>query len=353
MSYSTVDDAVAAMRCGRAVVVLDDEDRENEADLIMAAERVTTADVAFFLSHTSGFLCTALAPQRVDALGLPPMVAENGDALGTAFTVSVDVRNGTTTGISAADRAATCRALADPASRPADLARSGHVLPLRARPGGVLGRRGHTEAGVDLCRLAGLEPAALICELVTADRLDMLRGADAVAFAHRHGLPVITIGALVDRLGRVVRTGCAPIPTDDAVFTAVSYRDPIADVEHVALVLGDVRGGAPVLCRVHSECLTGEVLGSRRCDCGPQLRDALDEIARDYGAAAGILLDLGITEVVLMTNNPDKETALERGGVRVSGRLSLPPRLTSENLAHLATKRDRMGHRIELAPVSA
>lgn len=252
MSYSTVDEAVAAIRRGRPVVVLDDEDREDEADLVMAAEHVMTADVAFFLTHTSGFLCTALAPDRVDELGLPPMVRQNGDALGTAFTVSVDVRAGTTTGISAADRAATCRALADPATRPGDLARPGHVLPLRARPGGVLSRRGHTEAGVDLCRLAGSEPAALICELVTPDRTDMLRGPDAVAFAHRHGLPVITIAALAERLAAVVRTGSATIPAAGAAFTAVSYRDPVVGVEHVAMVLGEVGGTEPVLCRVHA-----------------------------------------------------------------------------------------------------
>ncbi|GAA2851102.1 bifunctional 3,4-dihydroxy-2-butanone-4-phosphate synthase/GTP cyclohydrolase II [Pseudonocardia halophobica] len=400
---TVLDEAVEAIRAGRIVVVLDDEDRENEADLIVAAEHATPDTVAFFLEHTSGFLCAALAPERVDALELPPMVTANEDPHGTAFTVSVDVRCGTTTGIGAADRAATCRALADPATRPEDLARPGHLMPLRARAGGVLARRGHTEAGVDLCRLAGVEPVALICELVTPDRLGMLRGAEAVAFAERHGLPVITIGELAARLGQrggVERGGAAPIPTSAGSLTAVSFRDPAAGVEHVALVHGDLRQPGPVLCRVHSECLTGDVFGSRRCDCGPQLHTALDRIAaegrgvlvylrghegrgiglgpklqayrlqdrgldtvdantalgqpvdaRDYAAAAAILADLGVAEVALMTNNPAKVTGLEEHGIRVQRRLPVEPEPAAESLRYLSTKRERMGHL--LAPVTA
>lgn len=399
--HSTIDDAVAALAAGGAVVVLDDEDRENEADLIMAAEHATPRNVAFFLEHTSGFLCVALSPDRADVLELEPMVEDNTEAQGTAFLVSVDARVGTTTGISAGDRALTCRALADPATSPEDLARPGHVLPLRARPGGVLKRAGHTEAGVDLCRLAGLAPAALLCEMVTPDRLGMVRGGEAVEFARRHGLPVITIADLVRyRRGRtrlVKRSGEARIATPDAEFLVVAYRSVLEDVEHVALVLGDVADGEPVLARVHSECLTGDLFGSLRCDCGPQFRLALERIAqegrgvviylrghegrgigighklrayrlqeqgldtvdantalglpvdtREYGVGAEILADLGVRDVLLMTNNPHKYGGLDGHGIRVAGRVSLQTKPTPHNIRYLATKRDRMGHLLDL-----
>ncbi|ALL79595.1 hypothetical protein AD006_30795 (plasmid) [Pseudonocardia sp. EC080610-09] len=407
-STDHVGAAVAAIRDGGTVVVLDDTDREDEADLVVAAQYATPQVVARFLDHTSGFLCVALAPERADALELTPMVTDNGDPHGTAFTVSVDVRVGTTTGISAADRAATCRALASDATRPADFARPGHVLPLRARPGGVRSRRGHTEAGVDLCRLAGLAPAAVICELVTPDRLDMLRGADAVAFARQHGLPVITVGALAEHLwaagpSRVVCTGDAPITTSAGECTAVAFADRVSGVEHVALVFGDpaaLADGDPVLCRVHSECFTGDVLGSARCDCGPQLHDALARIAaagrgvlvhlrghegrgiglgaklrayrlqdegldtvdantalglpvdaRDWAAAAAILRDLGVTEVDLITNNPAKMTGLRAHGVDVRDRVPSHPQASEDSVGYLASKRDRLGHL--LGPVPA
>ncbi|TVT24150.1 bifunctional 3,4-dihydroxy-2-butanone-4-phosphate synthase/GTP cyclohydrolase II [Amycolatopsis acidiphila] len=398
---STVEEAVAVFAAGGAVVVLDDEDRENEADLIMAAEHATPRTVAFFLEHTSGFLCVSVSPERADELGLDLMTEDNTEAQGTAFLVSVDARTGTTTGISAGDRAATCRALADVRTRPEDLARPGHVLPLRARPGGVLKRAGHTEAGVDLCSLAGLAPAALLCEMVTSDRLGMLRGRDAVAFARRQNLPVITIADLVrhrrasTRLAE--RSGEARVATPDAEFQVVAYRSVLDDVEHLALVLGDVADGEPVLARVHSECLTGDLFGSLRCDCGPQLRLAVQRIAqegrgvivylrghegrgigighklrayqlqeqgldtvdantalglpvdtREYGIGAEILADLGVREVLLMTNNPHKYGGLDGHGVRVTGRVPLQTEPTRHNIRYLVTKRDRMGHLLDL-----
>lgn len=400
--YSTMDEAIVSVAKGGMVVVLDDEDRENEADLVMGAQFATPEKVAFFLEHTSGFLCAALTPERTDELVLPPMVLENTAAHATAFTVSVDLRAGTSTGISARDRAATCRALADPDAGAADFARPGHVMPLRARPGGVLERAGHTEAAIDLCRAAGVRLTALLCELVAPDRVDMLRGERAVAFAQAHGLPVVTITQLVRHLRRTtpvaVRSGEAQIPTPKATFTAIAYRSRLDDVEHLALVLGDVTTTGPVLTRVHSECLTGDLLGSLRCDCGQQLHAALSSIVdagrgvlvylrgqegrgigiglklrayrlqtqrgldtvdantalglpvddREYGMAAEVLADLGVREVLLMTNNPGKAIGLSGHGVRVVNRVPIPADATAENLGYLATKRDRMGHLLDL-----
>lgn len=399
---NNLDNALDVLAAGGMVVVLDDEDRENEADLIMAAQHATPERVAFFLEHSSGFLCTSITPERSRELELELMVADNTESHHTAFLVSVDARNGTTTGISAYDRSATVRALADPATRPEDLARPGHVLPLRARPGGVLKRAGHTEAGVDLCRLAGLEPAALICELVTRDWLDMMRSVEARQFAHDHDLPVVTIESLIRhrRLqNRLVEwVADADIPTEQGSFRTIVYRSLIDGVEHLALVMGDASGGDDVLVRVHSECLTGDVIGSLRCDCGPQLRLAMQHIeaagrgvivylrghegrgvglghklrayrlqqddgfdtvdantelglpvdSREYGVGAQILSDLGVRRVLLMTNNPAKYGGLSGHGLHIAGRIPLEIASNPHNLAYLTAKRDRMGHALRM-----
>ncbi|MCR6486695.1 GTP cyclohydrolase II [Amycolatopsis sp. OK19-0408] len=396
MPSPKIAEAVATLAAGGKVLVVDDEDRENEGDLIMAAEHATTDDVAFFLEHTSGFLCVSIDEQRAGALGLDLMVTDNTESHRTAFLVSVDYRHGTTTGISAQDRARTARALADPHLDPADLARPGHVLPLLAKPGGVRERPGHTEAGVELCRLAGLSGAALLCEIVTPDRRQMMRGPELRRFAARHGIPMISIAELVAWLDAgVEKTGEASIPTDLGTFRALTYRT--GDVEHVALTMGAPAGATDVLVRVHSECLTGDLLGSLRCDCGGQLRAAMEAIAaegrgvvvylrghegrgiglgpklrayelqqregldtleanlalglpvddRDYTAAARILADLGIGSVRLLTNNPDKCRALTENGVPVTERLALETEPNEHNRSYLTAKRHRMGHRLE------
>ncbi len=395
MPTSSIAEAVATLAAGGKVLVVDDEDRENEGDLIMGAEHATTDEVAFFLEHTSGFLCVAVDERRAAELDLGLMVTANTESHGTAFLISVDYRHGTTTGISAADRAATVRALADPTLAPSELARPGHVMPLRAKPGGVLERTGHTEAGVDLCRAAGLSGAALLCEIVTPDRKEMMRRPELDAFAAEHGIPMISIAALVDWMrehGGVRRTGQAELPTELGKFRALSY-ETVDGVEHLALVLGEV-DGEDVLVRLHSECLTGDLLGSLRCDCGSQLRTAMESIAtagrgvivymrghegrgiglghklrayelqqhqgmdtleanralglpvdsRDYDPAALILTELGVGSVRLLTNNPDKCRALADRGITISERLPLEAEPNEHNMRYLATKRDRMGH---------
>ncbi|GAA0521496.1 riboflavin biosynthesis protein RibBA [Saccharopolyspora subtropica] len=401
MPWSSVPEAVAALAAGGKVLVVDDADRENEGDLIMAAEYATTDEVAFFLEHTSGFLCVAIDGARANALELDLMVRDNTESQGTAFLVSVDYKHGTTTGISAQDRAKTIRALGDPRVEPADLARPGHVMPLLAKPGGVRQRPGHTEAGVDLCRRAGLSGAALLCEVVTPDRRQMMRGPELAEFAARHGIPMISIADLISWLqdadSGVRRTGQATIPTDLGTFRASTYQSGADDVEHLVLTMGDTDGADDVLVRLHSECLTGDLVGSLRCDCGAQLRMAMAAIAdegrgvivymrghegrgiglgqklrayelqqhqgldtleanvalglpvdsRDYTAAAGILADLGIASVRLMTNNPDKCRALTACGVTVSETIPLEAQPNEHNAAYLATKRNRMGHRLE------
>lgn len=401
MPRSSVAEAVAALAAGGKVLVVDDADRENEGDLIMAAEYADTDDVAFFLEHTSGFLCVAIDQNRADALGLDLMVRDNTESHGTAFLVSVDYKHGTSTGISAGDRARTVKALADPRTMPADLARPGHVMPLLAKPGGVRQRPGHTEAGVELCRLAGLSGAALLCEVVTPDRRHMMRGADLEVFAAQHGIPMIAMTDLIDWLQRsapgVKRTGEAAIPTDLGTFHTVTYRVEPDGAEHVALLTGDVAAAENVLVRLHSECFTGDLLGSLRCDCGAQLRMAMAAIAeegrgvlvylrghegrgiglaqklrayqlqqhqgldtleanlalglpvdsREYSAAAGILRDIGITSIRLMTNNPAKCRALTECGVAVSHIVPLEAPPNEHNTAYLATKRNRMGHRLQ------
>jgi 3,4-dihydroxy 2-butanone 4-phosphate synthase/GTP cyclohydrolase II len=397
--FSSIEQAVADMAAGKPVIVVDDEDRENEGDLIFAAQLATPELLAFTVRHTSGFICVPLPEAEADRLELPPMYHTNQDRRGTAYTVTVDAREGVTTGISAADRAHTIRLLADPTTSPSDLARPGHVVPLRARRGGVLRRPGHTEAAVDLAELAGLRPAGVLCELVNDDGT-MMRLPDLTKFAEAHALSLISIADLIAFRRRneaqVERMAEARIPLDSGVFRAVGYRASVDDTEHVALVYGDLGDGEDVLVRVHSECLTGDVFGSLRCDCGPQLQAALERVAeagrgvvlymrghegrgiglihklqayqlqdlgrdtvdanlelglpadaRDYGTGAQILADLGIKSMRLLTNNPAKRAGLEGYGLEVLGRVPMPVRPHPENVRYLRTKRDRMGHLLE------
>ena len=400
MELSTIDEAIAQIRAGGMVVVVDDEDRENEGDLIMAAEDVTPEAIGFFLAHTSGVICAPVEAERADELDLPLMVVANTEALRTAFTVTVDYRHGTTTGISAADRAATIKALVDPATRPTDLNRPGHIFPLRYRPGGVLKRAGHTEAAVDLARLAGKYPSGVLCEIVMPDKQEMARLPYLVGFAKEHHLPLISIADLIryrrqhEKLVRAVSE--ASLPTDYGTFNARVYEGVLDGEEHVALVYGDISAEDSVLVRVHSECLTGDVFGSLRCDCGPQLHAALQTIAaegagvvvylrgqegrgiglghkirayalqeegldtvdanvelglpvesREYGIGAQILVDLGITRMRLMTNNPAKYGGLEGFGLDITERVALESVPTEHNLKYLRTKREKMGHLLE------
>ncbi len=397
--FAPVEEAVAAIRRGEIVVVVDDEDRENEGDLIMAAESATPEKIAFFVRHTSGLICCSLDGHRLDDLELPLMVSNNTESKQTAFTVSVDFRHGTSTGISAADRSATIQALIDPATRPADLARPGHIFPLRAREGGVLRRAGHTEAAVDLARMAGLYPAGVLCEIVNEDGT-MSRRPDLDRFSQEHGLLMITIADLVQYRRQyeklVRRVAEARIPTDWGDFTCYAYESIIDGEQHVAMVRGAVQGRDNVLVRVHSECLTGDVFGSHRCDCGNQLDAAMAKIAdeglgvlvylrghegrgigignklrayelqerghdtvdantalglpvdsREYGIGSQILVDLGITTMRLMTNNQTKYGALQGFGLEIVERVALESVPNPENIRYLRTKRERMGHLLE------
>ncbi len=398
LGLDSIDRAVADIAAGRPVVVVDDEDRENEGDLIFAAELATPELVAFMVRHTSGYICVPLTDADCDRLDLPPMFHTNQDKRGTAYTVTVDACEGVSTGISATDRARTIRLLASPDSSPTAFTRPGHVVPLRAREGGVLRRTGHTEAAVDLARLAGLRPAGVLCELVSQrDVGDMARFEECKAFAAEHGLAIVSIADLVAHRRRtesqVSRVAEARIPTDHGEFRAVGYDSVLDGIEHVALVKGEIGDGEDVLVRVHSECLTGDVFGSRRCDCGPQLSAALAAVAaegrgvvlyvrghegrgiglmhklqayqlqdggvdtvdanlelglpadaRDYGTGAQILADLGVHSMRLLSNNPDKRAGLEGYGLEIVGRVALPTLATPENLRYLKTKRDRMGH---------
>lgn len=397
----SIERALAALRNGGIVVVVDDEDREDEGDLVMAAQYADTESVAFFLHHTSGFLCTAITPERAGQLRLPAMVQDNTEKHGTAFLVSVDYMKGTTTGISAHDRAATVRALADPGEGAGAFARPGHVLPLRTRVGGVFKRAGHTEASADLCAMAGLEPAALLCELVSKDCRTMMARDDIREFATEHGLPLVSIANLLKHrrmMSRIVeRVGEAEIPTGLTDFRAIAFRSIADDTEHLALVCGEIGDGRDVLVRVHSECLTGDVMGSQRCDCGLQLQFALNKIAgagrgvvvylrghegrgiglghklrayqlqeagldtvdanielnmpvdsREYGVGAQILVDLGVREAVLMTNNPHKYRGLAGHSLQITGRVPINTPPTSHNVGYLSTKRKRLGHDIDL-----
>ncbi|GAA3431101.1 bifunctional 3,4-dihydroxy-2-butanone-4-phosphate synthase/GTP cyclohydrolase II [Kutzneria kofuensis] len=397
-TQSAIEQAIADIAAGKAVVVVDDEDRENEGDLIFAAEKATPELIAFMVRYTSGYICVPLPESVCDRLDLPPMFHTNQDARGTAYTVTVDAKQGVSTGISAADRAHTIRLLADPSSEAGDFNRPGHVVPLRAREGGVLRRAGHTEAAVDLAKLAGLQPAGVLCEIVSQkDEGDMARRDELMVFAAEHELQMITIADLIAYRRRterhVVRVADARIPTAHGEFTAVGYDSMLDGIEHIALVKGELGDGEDVLVRVHSECLTGDVFGSLRCDCGPQLDAALEAVAaegrgvvlymrghegrgigllhklqayqlqdkgadtvdanlaqglpadaRDYGTGAQILVDLGIKSMRLLTNNPDKRVGLEGYGLKVVDRVPLPVWPNPENLRYLRTKRDRMGH---------
>ena len=396
MGFDSIDRAVAEIAAGRPVLVVDDADRENEGDLVFAAELATAELLAFTIRYTSGVVCVPMAGAALDRLQLPPMAPYNTERHRTAFTVSVDARDGVSTGISAADRARTIQLLADPGSGPADLSRPGHVFPLRYAEGGVLRRAGHTEASVDLARLAGLRPAAVICELVNDDGT-MQRLPDLVRFATAHRLALVSIADLIAyrrrveaQVEKVVETR---IPTRYGTFRAVGYRSGLDGREHLALVAGAVGDGRDVLVRVHSECLTGDVFGSLRCDCGPQLEAALAAVAaegrgvvlylrghegrgigllhklqayrlqdggidtvdanlslglpadaRDYGTGAQILADLGVRTMRLLSNNPAKRAGLEGHGLQVVGRVPLTVHPNPENLRYLRTKRDRMGH---------
>ena len=400
MPFTHIENAIAAVARGELVVVVDDADRENEGDLIMAAEMATPETMAFMIRHTSGVICMPMLGERLDELRLPLMVAHNTEVQRTAFTVSVDAVEGTSTGISAADRAVTVRTLIDPHTRPEDLARPGHIFPLRYREGGVLKRAGHTEAAVDLARLAGLQPAGVLAEVVNDDGT-MQRLPQLEKFAGEHGLQLISIADLIryrrHREKLVTRVSEARIPTQYGDFTAYVYSSQLDDVEHIAFVCGEVSGADAVLVRVHSECLTGDVFGSMRCDCGMQLDLALERIAeegrgvlvylrghegrgiglghkmraynlqdqgrdtvqanedlgfaadsREYGIGSQILVDLGITTMRLMTNNPAKYGGLEGYGLEIVDRVPLRATPTNENIAYLRTKQEKLGHLLDL-----
>jgi len=394
----SIERAIADFKSGRAVVVVDDEDRENEGDLIFAAELATPELVAFMVRYTSGYICVPISESDADRLDLPPMFRVNQDRRGTAYAVTVDAREGVSTGISATDRARTIRMLADPETNASDLARPGHIVPLRARDGGVLRRPGHTEAAVDLAVLAGLHPAGALCEIVSEkDPSGMARAEELRIFADEHDLAMISIADLIayrrrfDKL--VERVAEARVPLRAGDFTAVGYSSSYDDREHVAFVFGEIGDGEDVLVRVHSECLTGDVFGSLRCDCGQQLDAALTAIARegrgivlyirghegrgigllhklqayqlqdagadtidanlalglpadarDYGTGAQILVDLGVHTMRLLSNNPAKRAGLEGYGLRITGQVPLPSHANPHNLRYLQTKRDRMGH---------
>ena len=400
MPFTTIENAIDAIAGGEAVVVVDDANRENEGDLIIAAEKTTPETMAFMVRHTSGVVCMPLEGSRLDELQLPMMVAENTTAYRTAFTVSVDAKRGTTTGISAADRATTVHALIDSATRPEDLARPGHIFPLRYREGGVLKRAGHTEAAVDLARLAGLSPAGVLAEVVNDDGT-MSRLPELEAFAARYDLKLISIADLIryrrQREKLVRRISEARIPTKYGEFTAYVFESLLDGTEHMAFVRGEVAGKSNVLVRVHSECLTGDVFGSIRCDCGLQLDLALERVAeegegvivylrghegrgiglghklraytlqdqgrdtveanvelgfpidsREYGIGSQILVDLGITTMRVMTNNPAKYGGLEGYGLEIVERVPLRSRPTDENIAYLRAKQEKMGHLLEI-----
>ena len=397
--FAPIEEAIKAFARGELILVADDENRENEGDLIMSAEHATTAQVAFMVRHTSGVLCVALPGERLDALDLPLMVPTESDSMGTAFTITVDAV-GVGTGISAADRAMTVRVLASPETAPAELHRPGHIFPLRARPGGVLKRAGHTEAGVDLAKLAGVQPAALLAEVVNDDG-SMARLPQLTRFAQEHGLLMISIADLIEYRRHqeklVQRVSSARMPTAHGEFVAHVYESVVDGAEHVALVRGKIDPTMPILVRVHSECLTGDVFGSRRCDCGQQLDAAFEQIAKDgsgvvlylrghegrgiglahklrayalqeqgldtveanlalglpvdtreYGIGAQILTDLGVRRMRLMTNNPAKYVGLEGYGIEIEERVPLVVRPEAENLHYLQTKQDKLGHLLGL-----
>jgi 3,4-dihydroxy 2-butanone 4-phosphate synthase/GTP cyclohydrolase II len=404
-AFDDIEEAIADIAAGRAVVVVDDEERENEGDLIFAASKATPTLLAFTIRYTSGVICVPMLGGDLDRLQIPLMTAQNRERMRTAYTVSVDARDGVTTGISAADRARTIRALCDSATEPYELVRPGHIFPLRYHEGGVLKRRGHTEAAVDLARLAGMTEAGVLAEIVNDDGT-MARLPQLEVFAKEHDLKLISIEQLVEyrrHTERMVkRVAETRLPNKYGMWEAIGYASAIDGGEHLALVYGDIGTGQDVLVRVHSECLTGDVLGSERCDCGTQLDSAMAEIAREgrgvvlylrghegrgigllsklrayalqdngsdtvdanlelglpadareYSNAAQMLTDLGVTSIRVLTNNPEKLKGLAGFGLEVLGRVALPVVVTDHNRRYLTVKRDRLGHEIALVPASA
>ena len=400
-AFVTIEEALEEIRQGRILLVVDDEDRENEGDLLLAAEKTTPEAVNFMATHGRGLICMPMTGERLDELKLGMMVAENTAPMGTAFTVTVDARRGVTTGTSAYDRAVTIRTLVDPQIQAEDLTVPGHIFPLRAKDGGVLRRAGHTEAAVDLARLAGCAPAGVICEVLDENG-SMARLPQLKELAGRYGLKMITIKDLIEYRTRnerlVRRVASTRLPTEFGEFTAVAYEATVYDRTHLALVMGDVAGEGAVLVRMHSECLTGDVFQSRRCDCGSQLTKAMAVIKeegrgvivylrqegrgiglhnkirayelqeqgmdtveanqalgfkadlRDYGIGAQILVDLGLKNLRLLTNNPTKRAGLEGYGLRVVEQVPLEVPATPENRKYLSTKRDKLGHLLTSLP---
>jgi 3,4-dihydroxy 2-butanone 4-phosphate synthase/GTP cyclohydrolase II len=395
--FASIDEAVSHLGTGGMLIVVDDEDRENEGDLTMAASRVTPEAINFMARYGRGLICLAMTPERLDQLDIPLEVTDNSSRRDTAMCVSIDARDGTTTGISAADRAATVRIAIAPESKPRDLTRPGHVFPLRARRGGVLVRSGHTEAAVDLARIAGLEPAGVICEIMNEDGT-MARVPELTRFARKHGLPMITIADLIQyrmRNERLVRRAAvADLPTEHGAFRIFAFESQLDDQTHVALVRGDIGDGKDVLVRVHSKCLTGDVFHSARCDCGAQLDAAMSAVAsegrgvllylnqegrgigltnkirayelqdqgldtveanerlgfkadqRDYGIGAQILSDLGVKTMRLLTNNPRKFVGLQGYGLAVSEAVPLEIPANDSTRRYLKTKKDKLGHKL-------
>jgi 3,4-dihydroxy 2-butanone 4-phosphate synthase/GTP cyclohydrolase II len=395
--FAAIEDAVAAIRTGRMVIVVDDEDRENEGDLTIAAEKVTAAAINFMARYGRGLICLSMTPERLDELEIPLMVSQNTSIYETAFCVPIEAKGRTTTGISAADRAATVAAAIDPATRPTDLARPGHLFPLRSRPGGVMVRAGQTEAAVDLARIAGLYPAGVICEIMNEDGT-MARVPQLARFARKHGLLMITIADLIKYRMRteslVKRVAAARLPTEYGEFNVYAYENQIDKQTHVALVCGDIGDGKDVLVRVHSQCLTGDVFHSARCDCGPQLDTAMRRIAaegrgvllylhqegrgiglankirayelqdegfdtveanerlgfkadqRDYGMGVQILRELGVRSMRLLSNNPRKLVGIEGYGLSVSEWLPLEIPPSESTRRYLKTKKEKLGHKL-------
>ncbi len=392
---NTIDEAIEDMAKGKMVILVDDEDRENEGDLCMAAEKVTPEAINFMAKYGRGLICLSMSPERIDELKLPMMTDDNTSSFGTAFTVSIEAKKGVTTGISAADRATTILTAINPASKPEDLARPGHVFPLRARPGGVLQRAGQTEGSVDLARLAGLYPAGVICEIMSEDGT-MARMPELLEFAKRHNIRIVTIKDLIGyriRTERFVhRVSTTKLPTEFGEFTVIAFSNEVDTNVHIALVKGEIKPEEDVLVRVHSECLTGDVFGSKRCDCGEQLHRAMEIIdekgsgvilymrqegrgiglvnklkayelqdkgldtveaniklgfkadLRDYGIGAQILVDLGVRKMRLMTNNPKKIVGLEGYGLKVVERVPVETSPHERNLVYLKTKKKKLGH---------